>query len=140
MHETPEAAVAAFAEAWKRRRWAAMLEACQTHRRVTGRVTVDRLRDLFGHWRLRSYEVGARVAVSDAAIANMTSGRRLPLSPEAVDVELRIRYDVGPGVMSGVRTVRVIREDENGMPMLSPEGGSWGINETSALRGITPSR
>jgi hypothetical protein len=135
-HETPQDAAHAFAEAWRTRKWAAMLVAVQTSRRNRERVTIDRLRNLFGSFHVTSFAiVGDPVPVSEASIAHMVSGKAVPLTPEAVDVTVHLRYRLGKsGVSSREAVFRVVREDIDGMPLMTPEGGSWGVNETSALR------
>lgn len=135
MPETPDAAVRAFVSAWQHRRWNAMLAACQTSRRKAERVTENRLRNTFGPFKIVAWTVqGEPMPVSAAAIAEMTSGRQIPMTPEAVDVVVNLRVKFGNGVTTRVAILRVIREDGEGMPMLVSEGGSWGVNEISATR------
>lgn len=131
--KTPEAAVNAFLTGWRRRDWKAMNRAVQTRRVVGKRSTPQRLAALFGDKVLSSWELLDRRTVSTARIVAV-NGKRYGLTPDAEEVRVRAVYRIGGVLFRRVLALNVVLEDETGNPPVEPGTGSWGVNETSALR------
>lgn len=113
---SPEYAVALFAEAWRRRDWQAMVRATQITWAETENSPERTLRDWYGIKTLLGFEVV----------------RATRNSPVSVDVTFRVWYEaITNQVEEHHITGRVLRESA---PHRLDATGTWGVNPVSTLR------
>jgi hypothetical protein len=129
-------AARAFMAAWQSRQWPAMHASLQVRRRE--RVTLQRLRDLFGVKAITKWRIAAAQHVSVATGLVTEDGPAGAMTPEMVAVAVDAWYRMGRDLYHRTILLNVVLEsegaDDYGQPPRDVTTGRWGVNETSALR------